>query len=126
MYAPDVISLTVPWVHEGFGGDTGALLNAPATPPETMVHSTWTITRAGAPITCGLTGAQGVAITQTPSSGLPVTDIWDCDEPAAITEAPYGDFTLKAELLGPNDVPIGMSPDTAVDASRGPLAITAN
>ena len=103
---------------------------APATitvlPPTSKAHAMWTLREAGTVKTCAQVTQQGVSVTHTPTTGAPVTDIWDCTEPSALTDIPYGPFTTKADVLGVGDQPFGSSGVQSFPAKRGivPVMLT--
>jgi hypothetical protein len=92
-------------------------------PPTSKAHAMWTLRKTGAAMTCAQITQQGVRVTNTPSGGAPVSDIWDCTEPSALTDIPYGPFTAKAEVLGTGDQPFGSSAVQNVAAKRGTVPV---
>ncbi len=93
----------------------------PTLPPSSAAHATWTLRQNGTTASCGDFAQTGVEVANTPAVGTPLVDIWDCNEPNATVDVPYGNFTVTVTLLGANDVPIASSPDLQVDAARGTI-----
>ena len=92
-------------------------------PPTSKAHAIWTLRKTGVATTCGQVTQQGVSVTHTPSAGAPTTDLWECTEPDALTDIPYGPFTSKAAVLGAGDQPFGSSAVVNVAAKRGTIPV---
>jgi hypothetical protein len=101
---------------------TLAPLQVATAPPRTSSVTSWVLRKNGAVTSCGALPENGVRVATTPRDAAPIDDLWDCLETNTAIDVPYGPFSVRAEVLGFDNLPIGTSGLIQFDAARGTVA----